>query len=69
MAALASFKRVLDSSPIETVDEPYARHVGEARNDAHQIGEAGSPPAQGAIIDFIGIVQAVLKAELENDAE
>src|SRR6185369_16477285 len=60
---------VLDRSRIQTGDEPYARHVGDARDDAHQIGEAGGLPAHGPLFAFIEIVHAVLQAELENDAE
>lgn len=69
---LISFKRVLDGSPIETVEEPYGREVHYARDDAKHIREAGSPPAHGAfkgLFAFIDIVQAVLKAELENHTE
>jgi hypothetical protein len=42
---------------IETVEEPYARQERYARDDAHYIREAGSPPVQGAIIDFVGMVR------------
>ena len=64
-----SFKRWLANNAFQTVEEPYACQVDDAREHAKPIREAGSPPAHGAITGLIAIVPAVLKAELKNHAE
>ena len=44
----ASFTRLLDNS-LETVDERNTHDEGDARNDASDVGEDGSPPPLGGI--------------------